>query len=70
MKIAGIADVAIAAIGGQGDGEVTVEGQPLAISPGFAGVVSRSEHLTYEDHGMHWELAEKNGFYSAFDYGG
>jgi len=70
MKIAGIADVAIAAIDGQGDGEVTVEGQPLAISPGFAGVVSRSEHLTYEDHGMHWELAEKHGLYSAFDYGG
>lgn len=68
MKIAGIADVAINAIAGQGDAEVTVEGHPLAISPGIAGVVSRSEHLTYEDHGMHWELAEKNGFYSPFNY--
>lgn len=68
MKIAGIADVAITAITGQGDTEVTVGNHPLAISPGFAGVVSRSEHLAYDDHGMHWEHAEKNGFYSPFGY--
>jgi hypothetical protein len=68
MKIAGIADVAINAIAGQGDAEVSVKNHPLAISPGFPGVVSRSEHLVYEDHGMHWELAEKNGFYSPFKY--
>lgn len=70
MKIAGIADVAIAAIAGQGDAEITVENQPLAIAPGFPGVVSRSEHLTYNDHGMHWDLTEKNGAYSPFTYSG
>ena len=68
MKIAGIADVAIAAVAGQGDAEVTVGGHPLAIAPGFAGVVSRSAHLTYSDHGMKWELADKNGLYSPFEY--
>jgi len=68
MKIAGIADVAIAAVAGQGDAEVTVEGHPLAIAPGFAMVVSRSEHLTYDDHGMQWELSGKNGSYSPFTY--
>jgi len=68
MTIAGIADVAIAAAGGQGDAEITVENHPLAISPGFGAVVSRSEHLTYDDHGMQWNLAEKNGFYSPFKY--
>ena len=68
MTIAGIADVAIAAITGQGDGEVTVGGHPLAIAPGFAAEVARSEHLTFEDHGMKWELAETNGFYSGFAY--
>ncbi len=68
MKIAGIADVAIAAAAGQGDAEITIGNHPLAISPGFPAVVSRSEHLTYDDHGMHWELAEKNGFYSPFEY--
>jgi hypothetical protein len=68
MKIAGIADVAIAAVAGQGDAEITVQNHPLAIAPGFPAVVSRSEHLSYDDHGMHWELAEKNGFYSPFQY--
>ena len=68
MKIAGIADVAIAAAEGQGGAQITVENHPLAVAPGFAAVVSRSEHLRYDDHGMHWELAEKNGFYSPFAY--
>ena len=67
MKIAGIADVAIASAG-QGDAEITVENHPLAVAPGFPAVVSRSEHLSYDDHGMRWELAEKNGFYSPFGY--
>lgn len=67
MKIAGIADVAIVSAG-PGDAEITVENHPLAIAPGFPVVVSRSEHLSYDDHGMRWELAEKNGFHSAFEY--
>jgi hypothetical protein len=68
MTIAGIAEVAIAAVAGQGDAEITVGNHPLAVSPGFDAVVSRSERLTYDDHGMRWELAEKNGFYSPFEY--
>ncbi|MCL1601378.1 MAG: DUF1326 domain-containing protein [Actinomycetia bacterium] len=68
MSIAGVADVTIAAIGGQGDGEVTVEGHPLAISPGVAAVVAHSEKLTYDDHGMQWNLEEKNGLFAPFEY--
>jgi hypothetical protein len=68
MTIAGVADVAIAAVAGQGDAEITVDNHPLAIAPGFAAVLARSEHLTYNDHGMNWDLAEKNGFYSPFEY--
>ncbi|HEX9766868.1 MAG TPA: DUF1326 domain-containing protein [Nitriliruptorales bacterium] len=68
MTISGIADVAIAAIGGQGDVDVTVASHPLAVAPGFGVVVARSTHLEYDDHGMHWELAEKNGFSSPFEY--
>lgn len=68
MTIGGIADVAIVSVPGQGNADITVGNHPLAISPGFAAVVSRSEHLTYDDHGMHWKLAEKNGFSSAFGY--
>jgi len=68
MTIAGIADVAITTLAGQGDAEIKVEGHPLAISPGFPAVVARSEHFTYDDHGMKWEIAEKNGFSSPFAY--
>lgn len=68
MKIAGIADAAIIAVAGQGDAEVIVGNHPFAIAPGFPLVVSRSEHLTYNDHGMRWELSERNGFYSPFTY--
>ena len=68
MTIAGIADVAITAAAGQGDARISVENHPLAIAPGFAAVVARSERLTYDDHGMQWNLAEKNGFYSPFEY--
>lgn len=68
MKIAGIADVAITAAAGQGDAEIHVANHPLAISPGFPAVVAHSEHFRYEDHGMKWEVAEKNGFYSPFEY--
>ncbi len=68
MRIEGVADVAIAAAVGQGDAEIYVENHPLAIAPGIPAAVARSEHLRYDDHGMHWELAEKNGFYSPFEY--
>jgi len=68
MTIAGIADVSIVGVAGQGDGRITVEGHPLAISPGFPAAVAHSEKLTYDDHGMQWNLAEKNGLYAPFEY--
>jgi len=68
MTIVGVAEMAIVGAPGQGEGEITVEGHPLCISPGFPAVVSRSEKLTYNDHEMHWDLAEKNGLYSPFEY--
>lgn len=68
MKIAGVADVAIVGLTGQGDESIFVENHPLAIAPGFPAAVARSEHFTYDGYGMHWELVEKNGFYSPFEY--
>jgi hypothetical protein len=68
MAIAGVADVAIVGATGQGDGEITVEGHPLAISPGVPAVVAHSENLTYDDHGMQWNLEEKNGLFAPFQY--
>ena len=68
MKIAGVADVAIVGLTGQGDAPIFVENHPLAIAPGFPAAVARSERFSYDGHGMHWELTKKNGFYSPFEY--
>lgn len=68
MTIAGIANVAIAAIPGQGDEDITIANHPLAISPGFPGTLARSETLVYNDHGFEWDLTEKNGFFAPFEY--
>lgn len=67
MKIADVADVAIVSAG-QGEAVISVENHPLAVAPGFPAVVARSEHFSYDDHGLRWEVAEKNGFYSPFEY--
>ena len=68
MTIAGVADVTITAMAGQGDADNTVDNHPLAIAPGFPAVVSHSDRFTYDDHDMEWEISEKNGFYSPFAY--
>ena len=68
LKVGDIAETEIEQIAGQGDGPVTVTGHPLCIAPGFPGTVARSTKLTYRDHGMNWDLSEKNGLFSPFAY--
>jgi hypothetical protein len=68
LRIAGIAEAEIEALSGAGGAEVTVSGPPLCIAPGFPSTVAKSQKLSYRDHGLHWELSEKNGFFSPFAY--
>jgi hypothetical protein len=70
LMIPSIAEAEIEAIQGQGGSDVTISNNPLAIAPGESAVVSRSKKLSYHDHGMNWEISEKNGFYSPFAYKG
>ncbi|PON18771.1 hypothetical protein C2W62_06230 [Candidatus Entotheonella serta] len=70
LHIADIAEAEIQAMAGQGDEEITVNNHPLCVAPGYPAVVARSTRLTYRDHGLEWELSEKNGFYSPFRYEG
>jgi hypothetical protein len=60
--------VKITAIAGQGGDQVMVANHPLAVSPGFDLVTSRSDHFRYADHGYDWELSERNGFFAPFAY--
>ena len=68
MKIAGVGQMDIEAIQGQGGGPVTVSGNPVAVVPATPAVVARSRSLSYRDHDLNWELSGRNGFFSPFTY--
>jgi hypothetical protein len=70
LKIGDVGETQIEAIEGQGGADVTIDNHPLAIAPGYKAVVAKSKKLTYQDHGLHWEISGKNGFYSPFSYQG
>jgi hypothetical protein len=70
MAIGGLAGADIEAMPGQNGGEVTVAGMPFCVVPGIPAVVAKSKFVSYHDHGYHWEISDKNGFYSPFAYEG
>lgn len=68
LTIPDIAEMAIEAMTGQGDGPIEISGHPLCIAPGFPARASKSTKLHYRDHGMAWDLDGKNGLFSPFAY--
>ena len=68
LRIGDVGSLEIEGIEGQQGEAVTVTGHPLCIAPGHPVVVARSKQLSYHDHGLDWELSEKNGFFSPFAY--
>lgn len=68
MRIEGTGQLEIEAIQGQGGGEVSVSGNPVAVVPATPAVVARSRNLSYKDHNLSWELSGRNGFFSPFTY--
>lgn len=68
LKIADIVEAEIEAVSGAGGSDVTINGHPLAISPGYAATVAKSKKLSFHDYGQQWEISEKNGFFSPFAY--
>jgi hypothetical protein len=40
------------------------------VAPGNDVVAARSNAFRYSDHGYEWELSERNGFFSPFQYAG
>lgn len=70
LKIADVGEAEMEAITGQGGAEVTIESHPLCIAPGYKAVTAKSRKLNYKDHGLHWEISGKTGFFSPFSYQG
>ncbi len=68
LKIDDVAEVKVTQMAGQGEGPITVTGHPLCISTGFPATVAKSTSLTYNDHGMSWNLSDKTGFFAPFAY--
>jgi hypothetical protein len=68
LKVGDVASAEIEAVGGAGDGEVTVRNHPLCIAPGYPAVVAKSASMRYQDHGYQWSLSDRNGLYSPFSY--
>jgi hypothetical protein len=68
VQIANIAELTTEPIAGAGGADVQISGHPLCVAPGFAVTVSRSNNLKYTDHGMSWDLTQKNAFFSPFEY--
>lgn len=70
MQIKGLAEMAIEGIPGQIEADVTINNHPIAIAPGFPGVVAKSEKLHYQDYDYSWDFSGKYGLYSPFSYQG
>ncbi len=70
VTIPKVADIEIAAIVGQGEGDVTIHGHPLCVSPGHDATVGRSSRFHFADHEFNWEISEKTAFFSPFTYAG
>ena len=70
LEIRDVAEMEIEAIEGQEGGDVTVSGHPLCVAPGYPATVAKSKRFHYSDHGMTWNVTQKNGYFSPFSYQG
>jgi hypothetical protein len=70
LRIGSVGEADIESIEGAGGSEVTLNGHPLCIAPGFPAVVARSKAVRYQDYGFQWTLSDRNGLHSPFLYQG
>ena len=69
MRIPSVLDLEVEGVkGGDPNKEARVINPALYAAVGFDPVISRSTKYTYHDHGLEWDNAGKNGFYSRFAY--
>jgi hypothetical protein len=68
LRMGEIADAEVEGLPGQDGGDATIAGAPFTLVPGFAAVVAKSKRMRFSDHGLKWEVSNKNGFFSQFAY--
>jgi hypothetical protein len=68
LRLGDFADAEIDGLPGQDGGDVTIGNHPFAAVPGFAAVVAKSKQMRFGDYGLKWEVSNKTGFFSPFEY--
>lgn len=57
-------------IEGQGGQAVTIENHPLAVAPGYPAVVGKAGRAAFKDHGIEFDVADRQTMTSPFSYAG
>jgi hypothetical protein len=70
MEVGRAAEAVWQPIEGQGGGVVTIEGSPLAISPGHPAVVGRASRARLSDHGLQFDASGRQAMVAPFTYTG
>jgi hypothetical protein len=68
LRLGDIGGAEIEGLPGQDGGEVTIGNHPVTVVPAFPAVVAKSKQMSFRDHGLKWEVSNKNGFFSPFVY--
>tara|TARA_Y100001934_G_scaffold137202_1_gene165537 strand:+ start:8404 stop:9108 length:705 start_codon:yes stop_codon:yes gene_type:complete len=70
LAMARIATMEMTDIEGKEEGPVTIVNSPMGVISRAAKIVSRSSVLRYRDFDMTWEISDRNGYHTSFDYAG
>lgn len=67
LKIPKVADMEVEDMEGAGGKEISIRNSPLTQPLVY---VAKSKKLAYTDHGMNWEITDKNSFHSPISWKG
>jgi hypothetical protein len=70
MEVGSVGEAEWQPIEGQGGGTVTVQGNPLAISPGHPAVIGRASRARLNDHGLSFDASGRQAMVAPFSYAG
>jgi len=67
MKIPNVARMEVEEMEGAGGKKVSIQNSPLLEPIAY---VAKSKRLSYADHGMNWEISDKNSFFAPISWKG
>ena len=67
MKIPNVAHMEVEEMEGAGGKKVSIQNSPLLEPIAY---VAKSKRLSYADHGMNWEISDKNSFFAPISWKG